>query len=122
MATDIQQPRAAEAEGTVLRGISWKTYLKLRDNENNYHVRMSYLDGTLILMSPEYLHDQDGWRLALVVDRVTEILRIPCQGTVTTTLRRKGPGPRKGTGKEPDFGFYFRENELRMRKDRKSVV
>ena len=44
-----------------------------------------------------------------------EGLGIPSQGTVSTTLRRKGPGPRKGSAKEPDFGFYFRENELRMR-------
>ena len=114
MATDIRPPRAAEA-GTVLHGIAWTTYLRLRDNPRNRRVRMSYLDGTLILMSPQFIHDQNGWRLALVVDRVTEILRIPCQGTVTTTLRRKGPGPRKGTGKEPDFGFYFRDNDLRMR-------
>ncbi len=53
MATDAPD-RTAETElaepGTVLRGISWKTYCRLRDNEHNYHVRMTYLDGTLILM------------------------------------------------------------------------
>ena len=27
----------------------------------------------------------------------------------------QGPGPRKGTGKEPDVGFYFGENVDRMR-------
>jgi Uma2 family endonuclease len=106
---------SSQAEGAILRGITWKTYVKLRDNENNFHTRMSYLDGTLILMSPEYLHDRHGWKLALVVSEVTEALRIPCQGTATTTLRRPGPGPKKGTGKEPDYGFYFRENDLRMR-------
>jgi Uma2 family endonuclease len=115
MATDIQQPRAAEAEGTVLRGISWKTYLKLRDNPNNYHIRMSYLDGTLILMSPQFIHDKYGRRFSLLVDMVTMALLIPLQGTGTTTLRRQGPGPRKGTGKEPDVGFYFGENDVRMR-------
>ena len=115
MATDIQQPRAAEAEGTVLRGISWKTYLKLRDNENNYHTRMSYLDGTLILMSPQFIHDKVWRRFGLVIDMVTDAHRISHLGTATTTLRRKGPGPKKGTGKEPDYGFYFRENDLRMR-------
>jgi Uma2 family endonuclease len=115
MATDIQQTRAADAEGTVLRGISWKTYLELRDNENNYHTRMSYLDGTLIFMSPQFPHENSGWMFALVLDMVTWVHRIPRQGTGTTTLRRQGPGPKKGTGKEPDLGFYFRENDLRMR-------
>ena len=115
MATDIRPPHAAEAEGTVLRGIAWTTYLRLRDNPHNYRTRMSYLDGTLILMSPQYLHDHSSRRLALVVDMVTMALLIPCQGTATTTLRRQGVAPRKGTGKEPDYGFYFRENEPRMR-------
>ena len=115
MATDIRQTRVAEEPGTVLQGISWKTYLKLRDNPKNYHIRMSYLDGTLILMSPQFTHDKPGWRFGLVIDMVTWVHRIPRQGTGTTTLRRQGPGPKKGTGKEPDLGFYFRENDLRMR-------
>src|SRR5438128_304281 len=101
MATDTRPARAAEAPGTVLRGISWKTYLKLRDNPNNDHVRMSYLDGTLILMSPHLTHDRAGRRLAQVIDMVTTSLRIPCQGTATTTLRRKGLAPGKGGSKEP---------------------
>ncbi len=116
MATDVRSPDLAEEhQGTVLRGITWKEYLRLRDNPENYHVRMSYLDGTLILMSPLYAHDNSGWRLAMIVDRVSEALDIPCRGTGTTTLRRQGPGPRKGTGKEPDYGFYFGENDDRMR-------
>jgi Uma2 family endonuclease len=117
MATDIREPLTAEveAERTVLRGISWKTYLTLRDNPKNYHVRMSYIDGELILRWPRFIHDKYGRRLALVVDLVTMALLIPVQGTVTTTLRRKGPGTSKGTGKEPDYGFYFGANDLRMR-------
>jgi Uma2 family endonuclease len=116
MATDVRQPPIVEAEGTVLRGITWKTYLKLRDNPENYHVRMTYLDGTLTFLSPQYLHDRSGWKLALLVSIVTEVLDIPAQGTGTSTLRRQtGTRPKKGTGKEPDYGFYFRENELRMR-------
>jgi Uma2 family endonuclease len=115
MATDVRQTRAAEEPGTVLRGISWKTYLELRDNPNNYHIRMSYLDGTLILMSPQFIHDKYGRRFSLLIDMVTMALLIPVQGTATTTLRRQGPGPRKGTSKEPDVGFYFGENVPRMR-------
>jgi Uma2 family endonuclease len=109
------EPTGAAGAGTILRNITWKTYVRLRDNAHNDHVRMSYLDGTLILMSPQYIHDRNGWQLAQVVDMVAWVHRIPSQGTMTTTLRRKGHGPRKGTGKEPDFGFYFRENDPRMR-------
>src|SRR4051812_4904729 len=97
MATDTRTTGAADG-ATVLRGITWKTYLRLRDNPSNYRVRMSYLDGTLILMSPQFTHDNNSRRLALVVDMVAWVHRIPHLGTMTTTLRRKGPGPRKGTG------------------------
>ena len=118
MATDTRD-RATDADaagpGTVLRGISWKTYCRLRDNPHNYRIRMSYLDGTLILMSPEYVHDGNGRRLALIVDVVTEIFDIPILGTSTTTLRRKGDRPRKGSGKEPDQAFYIGASELRVR-------
>jgi Uma2 family endonuclease len=114
MATDTRDQVEFAEQGTILRGISWKTYCRLRDNPRNYRVRMSYLDGTLLLMSPEYIHDFDCRRLVMIVDMVTEALRIPCQGTATTTLRRKGDRPRKGSGKEPDYGFYFGENEVRM--------
>ena len=117
MATDIRPTRAAEEPvGTVLRGISWKTYLRLRDNPENYHIRMSYLDGTLILMSPLYAHDNSSWKLGQVIVMVTWVHRIPHLGTGTTTLRRKGPGPKKGSGKEPDLGFYFGDHESRIRK------
>jgi Uma2 family endonuclease len=122
MATDTRD-RAAEAaeQGTVLRGIAWKTYLKLRDNPHNYRTRMSYLDGTLILMSPQQAHENFGWKIGLVIDMVTWVHRIPRLGTGTTTLRRQGTGPRKGSGKEPDLGFYFRENDLRMRNNKEEI-
>ena len=120
MATDTQgHATDAAMPATILRGISWKTYCRLRDNPRNHRVRMTYLDGTLILMSPEYVHDFKSRRMALIVDMVTEALDIPIQGTVTTTLRRKGDWPRKGSGKEPDQAFYIGGHAPRMsrRKD-----
>jgi Uma2 family endonuclease len=110
-----QTRRTPAADRAVLRGVGWETYRKLRHQPRNGHLRMSYLDGTLILMSPQYLYDKDGWRLAILVSTVSEALDIPSQGTGTSTLRRQGPGPRKGSGKEPDYGFYFGPNEPRMR-------
>jgi Uma2 family endonuclease len=112
MATEMR--RAKTADGTVLRGIDWESYVKMRDYPGNDHFRMSYLDGTLILMSPELLHDRYGRRLAMVIDEVTEALGLFVEGISTTTLRRKRDGRRKGSAKEPDYGFYFGENARRM--------
>jgi Uma2 family endonuclease len=116
MATDIRESQTAEAEpeGTVLRGISWKTYLKLRDNPENYHVRMSYLDGELILMSPEAMHEGGAETLGLLLRGVTSGLGLEIKGIRTTTLR-KGISRKKGSGKEPDNAFYLGENERTMR-------
>ena len=113
MATGTSRPRVLP--GNILRGVDWESYVRMRNHPGNDHLRMSYLDGTLILVSPQFIHDRYGWRIAKVVDEVCEGLGIPSQCTVSTTLQRKGPGPRKGSAKEPDFGFYFRDNEPRMR-------
>jgi Uma2 family endonuclease len=99
----------------ILHGVDWESYIRMRNHPRNGHLRMSYLDGTLILVSPQFIHDRYGWRIAKAVDLVCEALAIPAQGTLSTTLQRKGPGQRKGAAKEPDMGFYFRENEPRMR-------
>jgi Uma2 family endonuclease len=117
MATDTQATPTtqAEAPGIVLQGISWKMYLKLRDNPENYRVRMNYLDGTLTIMSPQYAHENSGWMFGLVIDMVTWVHKIPRRGAGSTTLRHRGAGPRKGTGKEPDLSFYFGDNDARMR-------
>ena len=112
----LVRTRRPKADPTnILRGVDWESYVRMRNHPGNGHLRMSYLDGTLILVSPQFIHDRYGWRIAKVVDLACEGLGIPAQCTVSTTLQRRGPGPRKGTAKEPDFGFYFRENEPRMR-------
>ena len=106
----------------VLRGVDWESYVRMRDHPGNGHLRMSYLDGTLIVMSPQLTHDNSGWRIALMIVEVCEALGVPSQCTVSTTLRRKGAGARKEAAKEPDFGFYSRENEARMRKKKPIIL
>ena len=112
MATETSRAKVAPAN--VLRGVDWETYNRLRDHPSNGHIRMSYLDGTLILMSPELIHDRYGRRLAMVIDEVTEALGIFVEGIATTTLRLSKMKRAKGTGKEPDYGFYFGQNAIRM--------
>ena len=75
---------------------------------------MSYLDGTFIFMSSDFVHARYGRRLAMVIDSATEAWGIFAEGIATTTLRRKQDGRRKGAAKEPDYGFYFGKNAERM--------
>jgi Uma2 family endonuclease len=115
MATDVK-PEIVEVDRFVLEEIDWKTYLALRDNPANDGVRMTFLDGTLYLMSPEIVHESDNQRLGLLIRMVVKSLGWETRGIGSTTLRR---APRRvgkrGAAKKPDCAFYLGENELRMR-------
>ena len=109
-----RSPRPKVDLTNVLRGVDWDSYVRMRNHPGNGHLRMSYLDGTLILVSPEIVHDRYVRRLAMVIDEVTEALGIFVEGIATTTLRRKRDGRRRGSGKEADYAFYFGANAERM--------
>jgi len=73
----------------LLRGVSWPTYLALRDAPENYHVRMTYDQGTLQMMSPSKRHE----KLAVLIDRMiqvwTEESDIDIESCRTMTCRRE---------------------------------
>lgn len=99
---------------TVLREVPYSVYATLRDEPANDKLRMTYFDGTLEIMSPEYQHEIGCWRLGIIVLAVTTELEIPCTGARSTTFRRGGKGIQEGHGKEPDESFYL-ANEPRVR-------
>ena len=120
-ATTVKPDAPAEIlarDAITLRDVDWETYCQLRDEPANYHIRMAYLDGTLTLMSPEFIHDEGAESLGLLIRGVTSGLGLTVKGIRTTTLRR-GTARRKGSGKEPDNAFYLGENERLMRNARK---
>jgi len=102
---------------TVLRRVAYQDYVRLRDEPANAHLRMTYHDGTLEIMSPEYLHEKPSRRLGLVVFVLTQELDIPSEGTQSTTFRRGSVGLKKGHGKEPDQSFYFANVDHILGKD-----
>jgi Uma2 family endonuclease len=99
---------------TVLRGVPYSVYATLRDEPANDKLRMTYFDGTLELMSPEFQHEIGCRQLGLIVAILTSELDIPCTGARSTTFRRGGKGIKKGNGREPDESFYL-ANEPRIR-------
>jgi Uma2 family endonuclease len=115
MATVVE--RTANTSGTVvLEDIDWETYLTLRDNPANDRIRMTYFDGTLYLMSPEYIHEFEIDRLALLIRFVSKSLGLTIKGVRSTTLKRgRQRRGRKGAGKEPDAAFHIGQSERQMR-------
>ncbi len=99
--TTVKLPIAAP-QRFVLQGVPWELYRKLRDLPENYHVRMTFDEGILEMMSPSDLHERwadligqliSVWRLELDVDMVS------CR---TMTVSRKD----LQKGFEPDNCYY----------------
>lgn len=105
--TTTARPRARPPRPVVLRGVTYDQYVALRDEPANDGLRMTYYDGTLELMSPEFIHEVPSYRIGLFIPVVAEELDIPFLGAGSTTIRRGTEGQRKGKGKEPDECFYF---------------
>jgi Uma2 family endonuclease len=103
MASTISQPISFDDQ--TLLDVEWETYCRLRDDPSNDHLRMTYLDGTLTIMSPDPIHEEAADLLALVVRGTAAGSGLAIKGLRTTTLRR-GITPRKGSGKDPDNAFY----------------
>lgn len=110
----------AENATEIRTGVSWDDYVKLRDSRESSGLRLTYHDGTLVIMSSEYIHESGAERLNIIVQSVAEVLDLDVAPTRTTTFRRKGTRPRKGSGKEPDLSFYFGANERSIR-DKDSI-
>ena len=97
-----------ESGATVLRGVPYKAYARMTQHPANSHLRMAYFDGTLEIMSPKiYKHELPSDRIRIIITTVADALDLNYQGTGSGTFRRAGDGPLKGTGREPDQGFYL---------------
>lgn len=105
----------SSSDAQALFDVPRDVYRTLRAARRNYRLRMTYHDGTLIFMSPEYIHDRHAEQISMIVREVVAAFGIAAAGTRTTTFWRAGREPLKGSGKEPDAGFYIGPNEARIR-------
>lgn len=84
----------------VLHGVPWETYVALRDtlDESGSGLRMTYLEGTLELMSPSRNHEDYKKIIARLVEAYAEEKDLDLRGYGGMTFRRKA----KKRGLEPD--------------------
>lgn len=102
MATIEQHALIAE-ERIVLTGISWEIYEELRENEENWHVRMAYDEGTLELMSPSPSHERVKKLIGQLIETFTTEMGIPRRSLGSTTWKRR----QLGKGCEADECYYI---------------
>jgi Uma2 family endonuclease len=92
-------PLAEQAERRfVLHDVPWWMYVALRDELDETGVRMTYLKGTLELMSPSDLHEESKTILARLIEVWAEERDVDLRGFGSTTFRREA----KERGLEPD--------------------
>jgi Uma2 family endonuclease len=90
----------------LLEGIPWETYLSLRESPENDHVRMTYDQGDLEIMSPSQRHEQYAYLIGRLIDVWTEEHDIDLGACRTMTFQRAD----LQKGLEPDNCYYL-ENE-----------
>jgi Uma2 family endonuclease len=99
------QPASAQSSGLseeqrfVIYGVPWETYVKLREAlEDHSGLRMTYLEGTLELMSPSIDHEDYKTIIARLLEAYAEERDLDLRGYGGATFRKEA----KQRGLEPD--------------------
>lgn len=88
---------------TLIRNVSWATYVALCEERQDAIPRMSYSDGMLELMSPKKEHEVIGSLLGRLVFAFCEHFERDVLSVASTTFHRKD----LARGFEADQAFYF---------------
>jgi Uma2 family endonuclease len=73
----------------LLDNISWETYERLLREVDSRHVKLTYDNGDLEIMTLSLGHESVGRLLGVFIRLVALELEIPLKGGGSTTMRRK---------------------------------
>ncbi len=109
--TPIVTPPVFAEERVVLHNISWETFDRLLTETGDHrNTRFYYLDGTLEIMSPLFVHEGSNRFFDRLIGAATDELNLDCRFAGSVTLRQQP----KRAGAEPDSSYYI-QNEGRVR-------
>jgi Uma2 family endonuclease len=107
-----QLPAVLPEQHMLVFGVSWATYVLLRDAIDTPGLRMTYCEGILELMSPSRDHQLWKKTIARLIEVCALLQRLPLVGYGPTTLRDEAKERRA----EPDecrrVGSIMRDGEL----------
>lgn len=89
---------APDEQRMLIHGVSWKDYVILREALDTPGLRMTYLRGSLELMSPSRAHEVGKKLVARLLEHYAFRRRLPLNGYGSTTFRHEA----KERGAEPD--------------------
>ncbi len=93
-----EAPTATSEQRILLYGVPWSTYVVLRDSVDGRGLKMTFLEGTLEIMSPSREHEVDKSVIARLLELFCLERDIPLYAYGSTTFRRE----EKERGLEPD--------------------
>ncbi len=105
----IDPPRILGEERVILKNISWETFDRLlAEAGDKRNTRFYYLDGTLEIMSPLFIHEGSNRFIERLICAAAEVLAMNCRVAGSVTLRLQ---PKKA-GAEPDSSYYIQNEPL----------
>ncbi|MEO8846287.1 MAG: Uma2 family endonuclease [Kofleriaceae bacterium] len=102
----VHVPSAAEEQRILLHGVSWATYVMLRDTHESRHLRMTYLKGSLEIMSTSRQHEANKTQIARLIEMFCLERGIALYGFGHMTCQSE----EKERGLEPDE-WYCRDDQ-----------
>jgi Uma2 family endonuclease len=102
--------RAPDEQQFVLYDVGWSRYTRLLKDLDDRHVRLTYDQGTLELMTLSHKHEVCNHLLGRFFETLTEELNVVIKGGGSTTFRRRD----RRRGLEPDLCYWI-ANEPRVR-------
>lgn len=102
--------RSADWQHLVLHDVTWQYYEHTLEQIGDGRARVTFLDGSIEIMSPLPEHEWLARAVAQLIRAVTLVRRIPMYALGSTTFRQD----KKRAGLEPDECFYL-QNESRVR-------
>jgi Uma2 family endonuclease len=94
----------------LLENITWQTYERLLREAGERHIRMTYDNGDLEIMTLSFGHENADKLIGRFIETLTLELNIPIRSGGSTTLKKR----LKRKGLEPDECYWIK-NEKSMR-------
>jgi Uma2 family endonuclease len=85
----VHVPSRSDEQRILLNNVPWATYVMLRDSLDSSGVRMTYLEGSLEIMSPSREHEVDKTQIARLLELFCLERDIPLFGYGSTTFREE---------------------------------
>lgn len=109
----MSRTRTGNESSIVLENISWNTYERLLREVGERHIRLTYDNGDLEIMTLSFGHENRKGFIRRLIEMLTFELEIPVRSGGSTTMRKK----LKKKGLEPDECYWIANEKLMRDKE-----